>query len=72
MNKAEPEYDDKGRYLYQVGDEVIIPFQRYPGLVPAPVKARVIKRHSPTYYLLEWTDENGRKKQRSLIRSYLP
>lgn len=66
------EYDDKGRVLYQVGDKVTIPFQRYPGPVDAPVEATVIKRHSPTYYLMEWVDEQGRTKQRSLIRSHLP
>lgn len=66
------EFDDKGRELYQVGDVVTIPLETYPGPVPAPVKAKVIKRHSPTYYELEWTDEHGKLRRRSLIRSQLP
>jgi len=69
---AEPEYDERGRRLFQVGDVVTIPFQRYPGPVPAPVEAKVIKRHSPTYYEFEWTDESGKTKRRSLIRSHFP
>ena len=64
--------DEKGRILYLLGDVVTIPFQRYPGPVDAPVVARVIKIHSPTYYEFEWTDEHGKTKRRSLIRSQLP
>jgi hypothetical protein len=64
--------DDKGRILYLLGDVVTIPFESYPGPVPSPVKARVIKVHSPTYYEFEWVDKNGRTKRRSLIRSQLP
>lgn len=71
VSVSKPEYDERGRYLYQVGDKVTIPFLRYPGPVPAPVDATVIKRHSPTYYELEW-NESGKTKRRSLIRSQLP
>lgn len=63
--------DDKGRILYLKGDVVTIPFLRYPGPVPAPVEATVIRLHSPTYYELEWTDEHGKVKRRSLIRGHL-
>lgn len=64
--------DDKGRILYLLGDVVTIPFERYPGPIPAPVQAKAIKVHSPTYYEFEWVDENGATKRRSLIRSQLP
>lgn len=64
--------DGKGRILYLLGDVVTIPFESFPGPVPSPVEARVIKVHSPTYYEFEWIDKQGRVKRRSLIRSQLP
>lgn len=67
-----PEYDARGRRLFQVGETVTIPFMRFPGPVSAPVQAKVIKRHSPTYYEFEWADENGKIKRRSLLRGHFP
>jgi hypothetical protein len=64
--------DNKGRILYLLGDVVTIPFESYPGPVPSPVAAKVIKVHSPTYYEFEWVDKQGKVKRRSLIRSQLP